>query len=82
MKIPVKIGLKVRLQLSGCGRGEMWLVYSRCICNCVIQEVLNSCGDVGTPEMFSSAVQWQNPPTVAAPQSLPEAEERASAIDH
>lgn len=57
MKIPVKIELKVRLQLSSCGRGEMWRVYSRCMCNCVIQEVLNSCGDDGTPEMFSCAEQ-------------------------
>lgn len=57
MKTPVKIELKVRLQLSGCGQGDMWRVYFRWMCNGVIQEVLNSCGDDGTPEMFSSAVQ-------------------------
>lgn len=54
MKIPVKIELKVRLQLSGCGQGDMWRVYFRCMCNCVIQEVLNSA--VETMELLKCSV--------------------------
>lgn len=59
MKFPVKIELKVRLQSSGCGRGDMWRVYFRCMCNCVIEGVLNSA--VETMELLKCLVLLCSP---------------------